>query len=457
MPRDPVSDPTTALPLEAREFASLMATCVDADSSRALAVGVSGGADSMALAMLADGWARERGIPLTALTVDHGLREAAAEEAARVAEWLGRRGIAHQTLRVSRPRPTAGVQRAAREWRFAAFDGWCRDNDAGPVLLAHTREDQAETLWLRIAADSGPDGLAAMRPRARLRGLEVARPLLSVAKRRLVATCRARDQAWIEDPSNRDQQYTRVRLRRLAPGLSDFGLGAREAARITGAMAIARAEMDRQCATFLRLHGGVSPTGVAWFDADEFRRLPKPFQEILLSRLTRAVGGAELPPRRARVERLVAELRGGDAFRARTLAGCIIARRGDRKVWVYREPGKVAGRVSVEPGRLRRWDNRFEVIGQPSGAFVIGSLGEDGWRWLRRHDPAALITLGLDRWPHGARLSIPAIHELDGTVSVPHFVAGDGVRRGPCDPLVVAGYSPDDEWIWPLIAPLEAG
>lgn len=457
MPRDPLNEALDDRSLEAAEFAALMRGCVDADQTREIAVGVSGGADSMALVLLADAWARERGIRLTALTVDHGLREAAAAEAARVSRWLGGRGIAHRTLRVSCPRPGTGVQKAAREWRFAAFDAWCRDNGAGPVLLAHTLEDQAETLWLRVAADSGPDGLAAMRPQAWVSGLQIARPLLSVPKQRLIATCRAQGQAWIEDPSNRDRQYTRVRLRNLAPRLSDVGLGADVAARFSRAMAVARAEMDRQCATFLRMHGGVTLTGIAWFNVDRFKRLPRPFQEILLSRLTRAIGGAALPPRRARLERLVEALREGGVDRARTLAGCVIARRRDARVWIFREPGKTADPLSLKPGERGRWDNRFEVIGRAAAAGRLGALTEDGWRWLRRHDPEAVISLGLDRVPHGARLSIPVIHELDGTVSVPHFVTGDGARCAIPGSRVTVGFSPDDQWIRPLIAPLDAG
>ncbi len=459
MPPDTINEALTALPLEASEFAALMAGCVDEGALGAggIAVGVSGGADSMALVLLADFWARERGFRLTALTVDHGLRTAAADEAARVSEWLGQRGISHHILRISRARPRAGVQKAAREWRFTAFGAWCRDNGAGPILLAHTREDQAETFCLRVAADSGPDGLAAMRPQARVSGLEIARPLLSVSKRRLVATCRARGQDWIEDPSNLDRQYTRVRLRNLAPQLADVGLGVDQTTRIAGAMAVARAEMDRHCATFLRVHGGVTLTGVVWFDARQFKRLPEKFQEILLSRLTRAIGGAELPPRRARVRRLTEGLRDSAVSTARTLAGCIILQCRNERVWLFREPEKVAGKLSLKAGKPERWDNRFELFGQAAAARWLGALGEDGWCWIKKNDPKTIIALGLDKLPHAARLSIPVIHELDGTVSVPHFETGDGARHRIPGSRVMAGFSPDDQWIRPLIAAFDAG
>ncbi len=457
MPRDVADTPLGGEPLGNRDFAGLMTACPGIGGERRIAVGVSGGADSMALALLAAPWARARGIALTALTVDHGLREASAQEASRVASWLAARGIAHHTLRIIMPRPASGIQRAARQWRLAAFDGWCRDNGAGAVLLAHTLEDQAETLWLRLAADSGPDGMAAMRAETRVAGLRVARPLLTVAKSRLIATLRSVDQPWIEDPSNRDRQFSRVEWRQRAARLEQLGLGAGEALRITGAMAGAREAMDRQCAAFMALHGAVSPLGTASFDGRRFAAQPDLFARLLLSRLLGAVGGGDLPPRRARVGRLAERLKaGGEPFTA-TLGGCIVTRRRDGVVWICREPALCAAALPPRAGRVRRWDNRFEVQGPGAGAARVGPLGEEGWRWLKHNDGPALVRTGLDGLPHAARLSIPAIHELDGSVSVPHFVAGDGVKCADPGHNVVAAFSPDADWIRALVTPAKAG
>src|SRR5271163_603629 len=95
------------------------------ESAPHLAVAVSGGADSLALALLAADWARARGGRITALTVDHGLRPEAAAEAAQVADWLGARGVAHQTLRHEGARPRGDVQAKARTWRYRLLEGWC--------------------------------------------------------------------------------------------------------------------------------------------------------------------------------------------------------------------------------------------------------------------------------------------------------------------------------------------
>src|SRR5579864_2149998 len=124
-----------------------------------LAVAVSGGADSLMLALLADGWARVRGGGITALTVDHGLRPESAAEARQTGEWLAARGIARQTLVWNGPHPRGDIQAAARAARYRLMEGWCAEHRCLHLLTAHHLEDRAETFWLRLARGSGLDGL----------------------------------------------------------------------------------------------------------------------------------------------------------------------------------------------------------------------------------------------------------------------------------------------------------
>ncbi|MDA0341912.1 MAG: tRNA lysidine(34) synthetase TilS [Proteobacteria bacterium] len=428
-----------------------MQACPEALGAKRLAVGVSGGGDSLALALLADAWGRRHKIAITALTVDHGLRADSIVEARQVAGWMTARGIAHEILRVTEAAPVSGVQRAARDWRLAGFDRWRRDHDVGAVLLAHTAEDQAETLWLRISADSGPDGLGAMHRQTRVAGLPIARPLLAIAKRRLIATCRAHGQPWIEDPSNNNPAFDRVRLRRLAPALGLCGLGPDTAQRITASMAAARQALDRFCANFIEDHGGLSPAGVAWFDGAAFAALPAAFTDLLLSRLLWAIGGGALPARRKRVARLGAALRGSSTVAARTLGGCVISRLVDGRVVLFREAAACAKAVRLVPGRKTRWDNRFEACWRGPAPVSLGALEAEGWRWMSRHAPESCVNSGLAALPYAARLSHPAIRELDGTVSVPHFVMGDGMRSTASGwPLEIEFY-PDANWIVTLV------
>ena len=144
-----------AAPVGDEEFAALLLPFAPFEPSPHLAIAVSGGADSMALALLADRWARMRGGRVTALTVDHGLRAEAAAEAAQVARWLAERGIAAMTLAGVAPLPRRDIQAQARALRYRLLEGWCAEAGVLHLLIAHHQEDQAETLLLRLGRGSG--------------------------------------------------------------------------------------------------------------------------------------------------------------------------------------------------------------------------------------------------------------------------------------------------------------
>ncbi|MBT6442573.1 MAG: tRNA lysidine(34) synthetase TilS, partial [Alphaproteobacteria bacterium] len=135
-----------------------------------LAVGVSGGSDSLALLLLADRWVRQRGGSVMALTVDHRLRPQSAAEAGLVRSWLAARDIEHRVLTWREPHSVGGVQAAARAARLRLLGDWCRRKGVLHLMLAHQLEDQAETLLERLSGGSGVDGLAGM-PQVRALGL----------------------------------------------------------------------------------------------------------------------------------------------------------------------------------------------------------------------------------------------------------------------------------------------
>ena len=147
------------------------------EASPHIAAGVSGGADSMALAVLLHAWAGARGGRVTALTVDHGLRPEAAREARRAGRTLRSLGIGHRSLRWEGPSPTANLQAEARRIRYGLLEDWCARHGVLQLALAHHRDDQAETLLLRLGRGSGLDGLAAMSPVSARAHIRLLRPL----------------------------------------------------------------------------------------------------------------------------------------------------------------------------------------------------------------------------------------------------------------------------------------
>jgi tRNA(Ile)-lysidine synthase len=218
----------------------------DWKSAPAIVLAVSGGPDSIALMWLAARWRRAlaRGPRLVAVTVDHGLRAEAAREARQVKRLAHSLDLPHRTLRWNGAKPKTGLPAAARAARYRLLAKAARQSRATHILTAHTRDDQAETLLMRLLRGSGIAGLAAMARESERDGLRLARPFLDVSKSQLIATLKKAKVEFAEDPTNLDTTYTRPRLRTLMPALVAEGGDARNFVRLASRFARANAAVE---------------------------------------------------------------------------------------------------------------------------------------------------------------------------------------------------------------------
>lgn len=288
---------------------------------RTLGVAVSGGGDSVALLHLALEALAPLGRAVRAVTVDHGLREASAAEAAEVARACAALGVAHDTLRWDGA-GRGNLQERAREARRRLIGAWARERSVEMVLLGHTADDQAETVLLRLARGSGVDGLAGMPESIRAEGLAWERPLLPVTRAALREWLRGRGIPWSEDPSNEDPRFDRARARAMMAGLSELGLSRERLLRTAGHMARARDALDARAAEaanrLVREEGSdlLLPRGLlSSLEVDDI-------SGRLLSAALMWVGGGERRPRWDALARLCAVVLAG---RAATLAGCRVS------------------------------------------------------------------------------------------------------------------------------------
>jgi tRNA(Ile)-lysidine synthase len=351
----------TGRPVSAREATNLFRPFARA---RSLVLAVSGGPDSTALLILAARWrgAREHGPKLFSITVDHVLRPQSAAEARAVKALARRLGIAHRTLRWTGKKPPTGLQEVAREARYRLLASAARKVKASHVVTAHTLDDQAETILMRMARGSGVTGLGAMRKLTPLmcphgsahsqtqdrNPLLLARPLLDIPKARLIATLRGAKVEFADDASNRDPRFARSRMRRLMPLLATEGLDAgrialfaRRLRRADKALEHATDAASGQCSS-----EPWTDSAPIVFDLRQFRKLPA---EVALRLLGRAIGhvGGETTLRLGKLEALHEALakafsgrgpKSGSRFRLRsTLAGALVTLR-DLRVVIERAP-----------------------------------------------------------------------------------------------------------------------
>jgi tRNA(Ile)-lysidine synthase len=394
---------------------------------RRMAVAVSGGADSMALALLLRGW----GQPF-ACVVDHGLRQESASEAGLTMRRLAVLGIPARLLRAGLSHGP-GLAERARAARYALLGAACRDAGLADLALGHHLRDQAETLLLRRAAGSGLAGLSGMAAVAHTDAMRLIRPLLAVPPVRLRATLQAQGIEWVEDPSNTDPATPRALLR--AGLLSDPAepprLGAE--AREHGA---ARAAAEAQAAAELAASALIHPCGVA--------HLRGPVGPYALSALVWTLSGAAYPPPTAGLQRLSGCLH-ADAAHDGTLHGARIMPAGRLGPgWLV---GREASAMEGAVGLGQRWDGRFQAA--PDGAgpgmsspglsspdLSLGPLGPDAARVRRRSAlPSALLQ------------TLPTLRRNGGLVAVPHLCYPDAaacrsaiVWFRPARPVVPAAF-----------------
>jgi len=352
------------LNLEA-DFAAAMARLGPFGARLRMAVGVSGGADSTALALLMQGWLAAHGGAMVALIVDHGLREDSAAEAALTQGRLAARGIAASILTLAGLGTGAGLQARARAARHLVLAQAARGKNCLFLALGHHAGDQSETVAMRAArGDGGAEGMAAWAARD---DVVLLRPLLAVAPVRLRAFLMANGMEWVEDPSNENQRFERVRLRQSGATAIASDAGARRAA-------------EAEVADFIARHVTFRPEGFAVVGADAM-------PPAALGALLRVVAGAEYPPARASLAAL------GAKMRPATLGGVRIARTAKfGGGWlIAREPAACAPAMAAKAGTV--WDGRFQLEESVPGA-MLGALGDDAAGGRSRELPA-IVRRGL--------------------------------------------------------------
>jgi tRNA(Ile)-lysidine synthase len=363
-----------------------------AGASRRPVVAVSGGADSLCLAMLSRDW----GDPL-ALIVDHGLRPDSSDEAGTTARRLSVLGIPARILTLRDLAPGAGLAARARAARYASLSAAVRAAGRVDLLLGHHLRDQAETVLMRERAGSVASGLAGMAAIVETADMRLLRPLLAVAPGALRAHLRQEGVAWAEDPSNQDMAALRARLRAEIDDPEGDGVRVRALAADAFAHAERRAAQDQLCAAELADRAMVFPEGYALIS-------PGPFSPAALGALIRTVSGSAYMAPSASLRRLAscptqAVLQGVRLTAAGKLGAGLL---------LVRELQAMAPPVPARAGTV--WDGRF-LVGHDAGAGgMIGSVGNDASR-LRRHTSLPSVVLR----------TLPALRVAGVLVEVPHI------------------------------------
>ncbi len=418
-----------AVPIGTDDFAAAIQVAGPFENQPQLAIAVSGGADSMALAILSHRWAQMKGGQVTALIVDHGLREASADEANLTTWRLSELGIPSVVLPWVGAKPASGVQAQARAARYDLMNTWCRDNDVLHLLVGHHANDQAETFLMRVQHGSGPDGLAAMADVRMLSACQIIRPLLAFPKERLVATVLDAGVTWIEDPSNTDLKYGRIKVREELTENSVDVLGV-----VRGATRFRRARhaLEAQVSEWFARYADLRPEGYLRLHRTNIQRINAEVRLRILGKAAMVIGRNAYPPSIASIERLDERIRAGKGV---TLGGARFV--PDREcVLVCREARNLPSEMLIVKSPFR-WDQRFLIASRkldvlnsvmPWSVEIAGQLG-------RRERPAWFQAM-----PDCARQSFPVIKSDKGyTLVRPGCIENEEIFVQFCPNIPLSG------------------
>lgn len=347
--------------------------------------------------------ALEAGFAPEAVTVNHGLRPEAADEADFVARFCAGRGIAHSTLHWDGPQARGNLMDAARRARLRLIGAWAQGRGLSQVALGHTADDQAETFLMRLAREAGTEGLAGMRPAFDAEGVRWVRPFLAQTRADLRAYLRQREIGWIDDPSNLDDRFDRVRARKALKALKPLGISVERLTAVVHNIAMTEAALgvglQRLAGDHLRILSGdvvIAAEGFGQAFGPEMQR------RVVNAALV-WVSGAAYAPRAAKVKDFLCSWRDR---RDRTLHGCRITMR-ESEIRITREAKAVAG-LRVPVGSV--WD-RWRLEGPAEAGLEIAALGAEGLKQAKAWRQSGM--------PRPSLLASPAVWRGEMLVSAP--------------------------------------
>ncbi|MCL2474001.1 MAG: tRNA lysidine(34) synthetase TilS [Alphaproteobacteria bacterium] len=413
--------------MDKQEISDLITSCCDEggiSSAGVIAIAVSGGADSMALAHCMKEWNRKA--RLVGIIVDHKLRAESSEEAKTVAGRLEHMGIEARVLELKHDGITARVHETAREGRYELLIEECKKLGASHLFIAHHADDNAETVLMRIAKGSGTKGLAGIPKITMRKGIKFIRPLLEVSKDRLIQVCKEAGVEYVTDPSNEKEKYARGRLRKLKPLLEKEGLTKESLLKLASRAREDSEALEKITGYFLSENAVLKLSGTIDIKRKGLQEAPLAIAVRAISRGLRTVHFSEYPPRHDSVMKLYDDvMRETEEAIVKTLNECLIV---ISKKWVkiIREASLIKEKIPAAGNTEILWDNRWLVkIGDvpiEKGAFIT-KLDNPKKKIVKELCPNLFKQV-----PHGReRASLPVIRTDEKILYIPSFDCKDAV------------------------------
>ena len=383
-----------------------------------LGISVSGGGDSIAMLHLTYLWAIKTQTKLFAVTIDHNLRDESASEANFVKAIADSYGIDH-SIYIWSDKANGNLQNSARNARHKIVANWAKEKKLATILLGHTKDDQEETLMLRMLRGSGVDGMKGMSEKVLINEVLFFRPLLSSSRKQLREYLKSKNFDWKEDSSNFDDRFDRVKVRNILSDMNKLGLKTSRLVSMANHMSRASCALDKLTLELANSCIEQRCWGDLQLDKDRFSLASYEIQLRLLTKVLCWISGKTYKPRFADLEKLCKNIIDPQQMRGRTLMGVIIRKVKGRIIFTREfsflpEAFKVTSKKFV-------WDNRWELkvsVKNYSG-LSIAPLGENSLMLINNWENNSV--------PREALVSSAALYEGRNLICSPMASFGFGL------------------------------
>jgi tRNA(Ile)-lysidine synthase len=350
------------------------------------AIAVSGGSDSLALSVLAKLYSLENNTDFIALVVDHKLRKESANEAKKTVKNLKDKKIEAKILSYKGQKFSSNIQKKARDLRYDLFEKYCIKNKIKFLILAHHQDDLVENFYIRLIRGSGIKGLTSLQNVFQYnKNFYLLRPLLNFTKKELLEVTKKNYLKWVEDSSNKNDKFLRVRIRKMQTTLQKEGLDPGRIIKTIENLGKAKSSLDFYILKSEKKYLNFYKEG---YSTIKLSILKNEAQEVIFRLIIKAihfVSGEYYPPRSDSLNALIKNISQKN-FKSATLGGCLIEKNKNLLLF-FREDRNVPIETLNKKKQRKNWDERFLVFGNlnNSQGLIVKKLGNSGIEYLRKN------------------------------------------------------------------------
>ena len=350
------------------------------------AIAVSGGSDSLALSVLAKLYSLENDNEFMALIIDHKLRKESADEAKQTYKNLTQNKIKAKILNYRGEKFSSNVQKKARDLRYDLFEKYCTKNKIKFLILAHHQDDLIENFYIRLIRGSGIKGLTSLKNVFEYsKNFHLLRPLLNFNKEELLNITKKSYSSWVEDRSNKNDKFLRVRIRKMQYKLQKEGFDPKRIIKTIENLNTAKDSLEFYIFKSEKKYLKFYKEGYAKLKSSIFNNEA---QEVIFRVIIKAihfVSGEYYPPRSDSLKTLMKNL-STKSFKSSTLGGCLI-KKDKSIISFFREDRNIVSETLNKIKKKISWDDRFLVYNNFNNKekFVVKKLGDQGIEYLKKN------------------------------------------------------------------------